>query len=114
MSQKYKAQLLAYKFAKEKKGFLSIDIFRKGSITKRWMTCGRPRCSCKTDINKRHGPYYWWTTKEKGKTKALLISKSFLAEARAYIKNYKLLKIKIKALSQLSEQIIQIKLKNLS
>ncbi len=101
---------LLQKFGKEKKDLLSTGVFRKGSITERWMTCGNPICKCKTDTAKRHGPYYWWTTKEKGHTQAIIVPKEFLSEARTYLKNYQQLKTQINALSQLSEQIIRKKL----
>jgi len=101
---------LLQKFGKEKESLLSVGVFRKGSITERWMTCGNPICKCKTDTAKRHGPYYWWTTKEKGRTQAIIVPKKFLSEARTYLKNYQQLKTQINALSQLSEQIIRKKL----
>ena len=111
MSQKKELKRLLDKFEKEKAQLLSLKIFWKGSITKRWMTCGNPLCKCKIDKRKRHGPYYWWTTKKNGKTKALLIPKEFLPEAKSYLINYRKLKKKIYRLSQLSERIIRKKLK---
>ena len=99
-------------FEKTKEEILLIQPFRKGSITKRWMTCGNLRCKCRKEKRNKHGPYYWWTTKEKGKTRAILLPKELLAEARAYIKNYKLLQRKIDRLSKLSERIIMKKVEN--
>ena len=32
------------------------------------MKCGQQRCACHQDPAKRHGPYFEWTYKEKGKT----------------------------------------------
>jgi len=110
MPQKELKRLLQ-RFEKEKEELLSIRIFRKGSITKRWMTCGNPICKCKIDKAKRHGPYYWWTTKQKGRTQAIIVPKEFLSEAKIYLKNYKQLKMQINVLSQLSERIIRKKLK---
>jgi len=74
------------------------------------MTCGNPSCKCKTDKQKRHGPYYWWTTKENAKTKAILVPNGFLPEAKSYLINNRILKKKITRLSQLSERIIRKKL----
>ena len=110
-SQKRTLNQLRERFEKTKAGLLSLGIFRKGSITKRWMTCGNPRCQCRSDPSKRHGPYYWWTTKEKGRTQAILVPKEWLSEARTCVANYKELKRKLDALSTLSEQIIREKLK---
>ncbi len=109
-SQEKKLNQLQEKFEKTKAGLSSLGIFRKGSITKRWMTCGNPRCQCRRDPSKRHGPYYWWTTKEKGRTQAILVPREWLSEARTCVRNYKELKRKLDALSTLSEQIIRKKL----
>jgi hypothetical protein len=32
------------------------------------MKCGQPQCACHRDPAKRHGPYFEWTYKAKGKT----------------------------------------------
>lgn len=111
MQKEIRLKRLAVDFEKEKIRLTETGVFWKGSLTKRWMTCGNPACRCKTRKNGRHGPYYWWTTKEKGRTKAILIPKEFLAEAKSYLKNAEELKKKIRRLSQLSSAIVEIKLK---
>jgi len=45
-----------------------------GSITTRQMRCGRVSCACKADPPKLHGPYTYWTRKERGRTIARLLS----------------------------------------
>lgn len=45
-----------------------LDYFLKGTVLKRMMKCGQPRCACHRDPAQRHGPYYEWTYKIKGKT----------------------------------------------
>ena len=35
---------------------------------KRMMKCGQPNCACHRDPHQRHGPYFEWTYKVKGKT----------------------------------------------
>jgi hypothetical protein len=32
------------------------------------MKCGQPQCACHRDPSQRHGPYFEWTYKVKGKT----------------------------------------------
>jgi hypothetical protein len=32
------------------------------------MQCGHPNCACHRDASRRHGPYFEWTYKVKGKT----------------------------------------------
>ena len=38
------------------------------------MKCGQPQCACHRDPAKRHGPYFEWTYKAKGKTAEEAIS----------------------------------------
>ena len=39
-----------------------------GSVVLRETSCGKPGCKCTADPPRRHGPYYQWTKKVKGKT----------------------------------------------
>jgi hypothetical protein len=51
------------------KGALTrVGYFRRGSLVKRFMTCGKPGCACKASPPRLHGPYYQWTRKIDGKT----------------------------------------------
>ena len=51
------------------KGALTrVGYFRRGSLVKRFMTCGKPGCACKASPPRLHGPYYQWTRKIGGKT----------------------------------------------
>ena len=109
MSDEKKLEQLLEMFEREKKDLLSLAVVLKGSISKRWMTCGKPECNCRKDSTKRHGPYHWWTTKEKGRTKAILIPFSLLPEVESYLQNHKTAQAKIGRLYQLSEQITRIK-----
>jgi hypothetical protein len=45
-----------------------LGYFCKGTVLKRMMKCGQDRCACHHDPSKRHGPYFEWTYKAKGKT----------------------------------------------
>lgn len=58
----------------------TTDFIWNGSISKRFLTCGKPSLPCHRDTEAKHGPYYYWTTKKAGKT----ISKS-LTEQQAEI-----------------------------
>lgn len=99
------------RFEKIKKEMTKIGFFKKGSITKRWQTCGNPNCKCSKDKESRHGPYYWWTFKENTRTKAILVPEKMLPEVKSYIENSKLLQNKIKLLEKLSEKIIKMEIK---
>ncbi len=47
-----------------------IGFIWQGSVSKRYIKCGKASCACSKDPASRHGPYYYWTTKVKGKTVA--------------------------------------------
>jgi len=56
------------RFRQARQELLQLDYFLKGTVLKRMMKCGRPQCACHRDPAKRHGPYFEWTYKVKGKT----------------------------------------------
>ncbi len=39
-----------------------------GSVVLRETSCNKPGCKCTADPPRRHGPYYQWTKKVRGKT----------------------------------------------
>lgn len=45
-----------------------LGYFRRGSLVRRFMPCGKPGCSCQASPPSLHGPYYQWTRKVRGKT----------------------------------------------
>ena len=58
----------AQQFVGLKRELEEVSYFCKGSVLKRMMKCGQRRCACHQDPAKRHGPYFEWTYKVKGKT----------------------------------------------
>ena len=42
--------------------------FRRGTLLKRFMRCGKRSCACHRSPPSLHGPYYQWTRKVGGKT----------------------------------------------
>jgi hypothetical protein len=58
----------AQSFAELKEELDKVTFFCKGTVLKRMMKCGQKRCACHQDPAKRHGPYFEWTYKERGKT----------------------------------------------
>jgi hypothetical protein len=45
-----------------------IGFLWPGTVQRQMLTCGKPQCACHRDPGARHGPYYYWTSKKKGKT----------------------------------------------
>jgi hypothetical protein len=51
-----------------------LGLVLRGSIGARRMPCGNPKCRCKIDPNRLHGPYYLWTRKVAAKTVTVRLS----------------------------------------
>ena len=52
-----------------------IGYFRRGTLLKRFIACGKPDCACQASPPRLHGPYYQWTRKVAGKTVTVLLSR---------------------------------------
>ena len=52
----------------------NLGLVLRGSIGARRMPCGNPKCRCKSDPKRRHGPYYLWTRKVAAKTVTVRLS----------------------------------------
>jgi len=53
---------------------MRVGYFRRGSLVKRFMVCGKPNCACHASPPRLHGPYYQWTRKIRGKTVTVLFT----------------------------------------
>lgn len=50
-----------------------VGFIAKGTLVQQRLTCGNPNCCCHKDPGKLHGPYYYLSWKEKGKTVGRLL-----------------------------------------
>jgi len=64
-----------------------IGIVLRGTVTERYMPCGRPGCRCQANPPSLHGPYFQWTTKVEGKTRTVRLSPEELPLYRGWIAN---------------------------
>jgi len=67
----------------------SIGFILTGSITKHYTKCQSPSCRCMKDPEYRHGPYYNWTRKVKGKTVTIRLSPEEADILKEWIENKK-------------------------
>jgi len=49
---------------------------RVGSVVKQSMFCGKPSCACHRDPQKKHGPYYYLSYKEGGRSRYKYLGKA--------------------------------------
>ncbi len=59
---------LRARFRKHAAALAPEDFVLKGSLLQRYLPCGTPSCRCHADPAQRHGPYWQWSTRVRGKT----------------------------------------------
>jgi hypothetical protein len=84
-----------------------IEYFCKGTVLKRMMKCGKARCACASDPEKRHGPYFELTYKANGKTINVKLSPEAAPLYTAAAKQYRKLKTLLNRLDKLSKTILR-------
>ena len=76
----------------------------RGSLLERFSKCGSPGCACHTDPARRHGPYWQWTAKIKGKTVTRAVGPDQLPRYRQWTDNAKRIDHIVQELYDLSAQ----------
>lgn len=79
---KYRERYAALKAELQLIGFVS-----QGSVQTRRLVCGNPACRCHRDSQYLHGPYHYWTRKQRGKTVGLKLAEDHAAIFREWIEN---------------------------
>jgi len=79
-----------------------LGYFLKGTVLKRMMKCGQSNCACHRDPSQRHGPYFEWTYKVKGKTVNVKLSPQAAPLYQAATKQHRKLKAALAKMERLS------------
>jgi hypothetical protein len=58
---------------------------RRGSVSERLMTCGKPSCPCHESLEAKHGPYFSLTRQIRGATRSRYLSVEQAVRAREQI-----------------------------
>lgn len=90
------------RFRQARQELNQLDYFLKGTVLKRMMKCGQPRCACHRDPSRRHGPYFEWTYKVRGKTVNVKLSPQAAPLYQAAAKQHRKLKAVLTRLERLS------------
>jgi len=109
-SQRPSAAILdryAQRFQALKRDFQELEYFCKGTLLKRMMKCGKAQCACRQNPAKRHGPYYEWTYKAKGKTVNVKLTREVMPMFRAASHQYRKLKSLLNRLESLSQTVLR-------
>lgn len=100
------AQSINEKYRTLTKQLANIGYICQGSIGIVYTRCGNDYCACAKNPHAKHGPYFMWTRKEKGKTVSKRLDKKQVALLKSYMKNYNYLKNVIAIMKSLSEKSI--------
>ena len=65
----------------------TVGLLRRGSLGRRFMSCGKPNCRCHATPPQLHGPYYQWTRKVRGKTVTVRLTEQQAERVRHWIEN---------------------------
>jgi len=77
----------AHRYEALKHSVVDLGLFRRGSLVRRFMPCGKPGCRCQAASTKLHGPYYQWTRKVGGKTVTVRLSRQEATLLEEWIAN---------------------------
>jgi hypothetical protein len=104
-----------HRFAKLKQELEEVTYFCKGTVLKRMMKCGQQRCACHQDPAKRHGPYYEWTYKDKGKTVNRRLRPDEVSIYQAATRQYRKLQSVLRRMEHLSrDAVLQLAMNSLA
>jgi len=77
----------AQRYADLQHALADVALFRRGSLVRRFMPCGKPGCRCQASPPRLHGPYYQWTRKVSGKTVTMRVNENEAKLLRQWIDN---------------------------
>jgi len=88
-----------------------IGFIWPGNIQRRYLTCGKPYCTCQKDPEARHGPYAYWTSKEDKKTVSRLLKPEEADLLEEWIGNRRKLETIVRQMKELSGEAFKVALK---
>ena len=87
-----------------------IGFLWPGTVQRQMLTCGKANCACHKDPKARHGPYYYWTSKKKGKTVSRKLSREEAEILQGWIHNRREVDDTIKQMMKVSEHALPLKM----
>ncbi len=103
-SKQNRQQRLRQAYERLARSLTEVGYIFPGTITKRFIPCGKSSCRCAADPDQRHGPYYEWTRKVRGKTATVRLTAEQARLCREWIENRRRLK---KILAQMQAMSIR-------
>ena len=85
----------------------TLGPIRRGSIYQTRLRCGSSGCRCQRDPAARHGPYWLWTAKVKGKSKCRKLDSQTLKLYRQQSRNFQKLKQITRKMEAVTEELTE-------
>jgi hypothetical protein len=85
---------------------LSRKKMLKGSVVKKYKACGKEGCKCTK--GELHGPFYYLTYKEEGKTKMIFLRQDIWDLSLKLNENYRTFRTKRAQISKINRQILKL------
>jgi type II secretory pathway component PulJ len=101
----------AQRFQELKRSLEQLEYFCKGTVLKRMTQCGKAYCACRSDPDKRHGPYFELTYKIEGKTVNVRLSSEAAPLYKAASAQFRKLKVTLQRLEKISRTVLELKAK---
>jgi hypothetical protein len=88
----------------------AVGDLRPGSLGSRRIRCGNPNCRCKREGEPGHGPYWYLTSKQRGRSVAHSIPAAAVERTRRQVAEHKRLRRLIAELVEVSDRLCQAQL----
>lgn len=85
-----------------------VGFLLRGSLVQRRRRCSSPGCGCQRDPERRHGPYWQWSSRINGKIVTRNLSEDQLARYREWMENAKRVDAIVGELFELSAEADEI------
>jgi len=83
------------------------DYFIQGTLVKTYLRCGKSNCRCAKDEKFKHGPKFYLSYKEKGKSKMVYVNANKVDEIQKAIENYKKFKSNVARICEINRSFFQ-------
>lgn len=90
-----------------KDSLADLGPFRRGTVLRRFMRCGKSGCRCQAHPPQLHGPYYEWTRKVQGKTVNVRITEQQARLLKEWIANARRLDKIVADMQRVSDRITE-------
>jgi hypothetical protein len=86
--------------------FPPVTEILRGSLVKRYVTCGNPSCKCAR--GERHGPVWYLTvTLGRGRTTGGVIPADKVDQVRGWIANYQTVRDRLEKISEINRELLR-------